>query len=320
MDIKHFSKALIEYGIQVNAQDLYILPEGAGFTIFFRKASLKHVVKKVNQAVGERLIFHFKFLGEMDVGEKRKAQVGAVTYECLGKKRRLRLSSVGDFRQRESLVIRFLHQFGETPEHYLLPCQVARIEWQVKKRGLYLFCGAVGSGKTTFMYKLAKKMAVDQQVISVEDPVEVEEDAFLQLQTNEKIHLNYDSLIKVCLRHRPDVLIIGEIRDEQTAQATIRAALTGHTVFTTIHAKDTAGVYARLNELGVSKTEIQECVKGVIYQRMLVLPATVTNLKQGTLFAYQFSNAVSMTWEQSLRKAWGYGIIDEERFQKERED
>ena len=133
---------------------------------------------------------------------------------------------------------------------------------QYRQRGLYLFAGPVGSGKTTLMHELAKSLFKGQQVMSIEDPVEIKQDDMLQLQLNEAIGLTYENLIKLSLRHRPDLLIIGEIRDSETARAVVRASLTGATVFSTIHAKSIRGVYERLLELGVSEEELAVVLQG----------------------------------------------------------
>ena len=140
---------------------------------------------------------------------------------------------------------------------------------QYRQRGLYLFAGPVGSGKTTLMHELAKSFFKGQQVMSIEDPVEIKQDDMLQLQLNEAIGLTYENLIKLSLRHRPDLLIIGEIRDSETARAVVRASLTGATVFSTIHAKSIRGVYERLLELGVSEEELAVVLQGVCYQRLI---------------------------------------------------
>ncbi|MBL1228199.1 Flp pilus assembly complex ATPase component TadA [Enterococcus sp. BWB1-3] len=316
MDIKDFSKELITWGIRNRAQDLYILPERDRYNILFRTAQSNMRYKQLSKEYGEKLIFHFKFIGQMDVGEKRKAQVGAVSYLVDNQERRLRLSTVGDFKQRESLVIRFLHYFGDSKEHYLLPWQLSKIRTAVKSSGLHLFCGPVGSGKTTLMYKLAKEKRGSHQVICIEDPVEIEEERFLQLQTNIKIDLTYDALIKACLRHRPDILIIGEIRDSLTAKAAIRASLTGHTVFATIHSRGIAGVTERLIELGVKERELAECLQSVIYQRLL--PAKIREKKvSALLMEYYFSEKNVTAWNDMLRKVWAYGYIDDITFSNE---
>ncbi|MBO0440888.1 competence type IV pilus ATPase ComGA [Candidatus Enterococcus ikei] len=319
MDIKEFSLELIKWGVTESLQDIHILPVGNKIQISTKKGKKQVIFKELNEGEGEKLIFHFKFIGSMDVGERRKAQVGAVTYTIGNTEIRLRLSTVGDFRQRESLVIRFLHVFGASSENYFLPQQLREIRKLVKQRGLHLFCGPVGSGKTTLMYKLAKETDRFQQVITIEDPVEIEEATFLQLQTNTKIDLTYDALIKACLRHRPDILIIGEIRDGLTAQAAIRAALTGHTVFATIHARSISGVYERLAELGVQQREIAECVGGIIYQRLLPFSTTKDEEISGLLMDYDFSRKMNSRWLQELRKVWAYGFIDDQTFEEEKE-
>ncbi|MBL1223959.1 competence type IV pilus ATPase ComGA [Enterococcus sp. BWR-S5] len=316
MDIKDFSKKLIEWGVRNGAQDLYILPNQDRYDVLFRIAQQKKKYRQLSKEYGEKLIFHFKFIGQMDVGEKRKAQVGAVSYLIDEQERRLRLSTVGDFKQRESIVIRFLHYFGDSQESYLLPHQLTKIRGGVKKDGLHLFCGPVGSGKTTLMYKLAKENRRNSQIICIEDPVEIEEESFLQLQTNTKIELTYDVLIKACLRHRPDILIIGEIRDSLTAKAAIRAALTGHTVFATVHSRGIAGVTERLIELGVQERELKECLRSVIYQRLIPV-MTVSGEQPALLMEYSLFEERSSSWNQLLRKVWAYGFIDKNVFFKE---
>lgn len=319
MDIKELSLKLIEWGVTECLQDIYVLPIANKVRIFTRQGNSQVIFKVLDECEGEKLIFHFKFIGSMDIGERRKAQVGAATYRFNQEDIRLRLSTVGDFRQRESLVIRFLHIFGNSRENYFLPQQLMTVRNHIKRRGLHLFCGPVGSGKTTLMYKLAKETDQFQQVITIEDPVEIEEEAFLQLQTNTKIDLTYDALIKACLRHRPDILIIGEIRDGLTAKAAIRAALTGHTVFATIHARSTSGVYDRLAELGVQPREISECVTSIIYQRLLPFRTNTDEEISGLLIDYSFSEEMTSKWSTELRKVWAYGFIDNQTFEAEKE-
>lgn len=119
------------------------------------------------------------------------------------------------------------------------------------------------------MYQLVREKFPNKQVITIEDPVEIKQEQMLQLQLNSDIGMTYDELIKLSLRHRPDILIIGEIRDSETARAVIRASLTGAVVFSTIHAKSIPGVYARLLELGVSKQELENSLRAIVYQRLI---------------------------------------------------
>ena len=183
----------------------------------------------------------------------------------------------------------------------------------VHRRRLYLFSGPTGSGKTTLMYRLAKQNR--GQVITIEDPVEIEEDTFLQLQTNDAIGLNYDTLIQLALRHRPDCLIIGEIRDSLTAKAAIRAALTGHKVFATVHAANLAETKSRLRDLLPVENELDYCLGGIVYQRLLTDKSGIT----AGLLAYQFEEELPLSsWQQNLAQLIEEGRIHEEIFQQER--
>ncbi|WP_297076973.1 competence type IV pilus ATPase ComGA [uncultured Enterococcus sp.] len=263
MEIEAISDEWIRYGYRQNIQDLYLYLNPQAGVVKMRTNQTVAVYETYSLEVAQQLIARFKYLGAMDIGEKRKAQLGAISYVVDQQVIRLRLSTVGDYRGLESLVIRFLSpqvliDYTGNFDYYTLSTAVT------KQTGLFLFSGATGSGKTTLMYHLAQE--IKGQVITIEDPVEIEQHTFLQLQVNEKIDQSYDQLIKLALRHRPDLLIIGEIRDYDTAKAAIRAALTGHQVFATIHAKSIFETLARLLELGCSQWEIDNTIKGIVYQ------------------------------------------------------
>ncbi|MGX7329660.1 competence type IV pilus ATPase ComGA [Enterococcus bulliens] len=266
MEIEAISDEWIRYGYRQNIQDLYLYLNPQAGVVKMRANQTVTVYETYSLEVAQQLIARFKYLGAMDIGEKRKAQLGAISYVVDQQVIRLRLSTVGDYRGLESLVIRFLSpqvliDYTGNFDYYTLSTAVT------KQTGLFLFSGATGSGKTTLMYHLAQE--IKGQVITIEDPVEIEQHTFLQLQVNEKIDQSYDQLIKLALRHRPDLLIIGEIRDYDTAKAAIRAALTGHQVFATIHAKSIFETLARLLELGCSQWEIDNTIKGIVYQSFL---------------------------------------------------
>ncbi|OJG77765.1 secretion system protein E [Enterococcus ratti] len=235
----------------------------------------------------------------MDIGEKRKAQLGSLTYIFNEREVRLRLSSVGDYLQRESLVIRLLYDLSEKYFRCFSSTDLQLISERTKKRGLYLFSGPVGSGKTSLMYYLAQEEEL--QVITIEDPVEIEEMSFLQLQVNEKIQQTYDQLLKLALRHRPDLLIIGEIRDQKTAQIAIRAALTGHRVFATVHARHLNATEARMIELIGRKEELCECLSGVVYQEILLDYTQSSAVLWGYNFMY--NGFEKKGWEYSYEEA-----------------
>jgi len=299
MTIEELSNHLIAYGKKYQMQDLAIHLSGEETKITFRKGQRQEDYQTISKESGQQLISRFKYLGSMDVGEKRKAQLGAITYLIAGEEQRLRLSTVGDYRGQESLVIRFLHPLQAEEYLSFYPEDLGLLEEMISQyAGLYLFSGPTGSGKTTLMYQLARQFT--GQVITIEDPVEIEEPRFLQLQTNDKIQQTYDQLIKLSLRHRPDLLIIGEIRDKITAQAAIRAALTGHTVFATVHGKGVAETKARLSDLLGAENELRSCLNAVFYQQLFMDQERQTK----ALLGYEFYVGEKQTcsWTQRYQE------------------
>lgn len=243
---------LLQSALEFGASDVYILPSEDAFSISLRNSEYRKYYMILSTSVGQSLISHFKFISGMNVGEKRRSQLGSCTYKIADQSLRLRLSMVGDFRNRESLVLRILPK-NDQRLMFWHDADLTDVQALINKRGLYLFSGPVGSGKTTLMHHIAKEKFFDKQVITIEDPVELLNPEFLQLQLNEAIGNTYDNLIKLSLRHMPDLVIVGEIRDQETARAVIRASLTGYSVFSTVHARSISGVYSRLLELGITK-------------------------------------------------------------------
>lgn len=265
--VQNQAKAIIKKAVDSKAQDIYLLPREDCYELLMRVGDTRLSLGQYNQAEMAGIISHFKFVSGMNVGEKRRSQLGSCEYTLDEEVVSLRLSSVGDYRGLESLVIRVL--FNKRVELHYWFHSIEEMKQKVLGRGLYLFSGPVGSGKTTLMHQLATEKFSGKQIISIEDPVEIKDSRILQLQLNESIGMTYDNLIKLSLRHRPDVLIIGEIRDSETARAVIRASLTGTIVLSTVHAKSIPGVYARLLELGVSQQELANSLRGIAYQRLV---------------------------------------------------
>ena len=262
--VQALAQELISLAKKNGAQDIYFVPKNQVYELHMRIGDERHLIDTYDFEKLGSVISHFKFIAGMNVGEKRRSQLGSCDYQHDDKVSSLRLSTVGDYRGHESLVIRLLHD-QEQELHFWFQ-NLKELEKGFRQRGLYLFAGPVGSGKTTLMHELAKSLFKGQQVMSIEDPVEIKQEEMLQLQLNEAIGLNYENLIKLSLRHRPDLY---QIRDSETARAVVRASLTGATVFSTIHAKSVRGVYERLLELGVSEDELAVVLQGVCYQRLI---------------------------------------------------
>ncbi len=265
--VQELARQIIVDAIADRVSDIYFLPKVETFELYYRKRDERHFVGSYGMEEMSAVIGHFKFTAGMNVGEKRRSQMGSCDYLYGQGQIAMRLSTVGDYRGQESLVIRLLYDLNEDLLFWFQ--DILDLAKEVKGRGLYLFSGPVGSGKTSLMYHLAQLKFSGKQIITIEDPVEIKQAKMLQLQLNKTIGNTYDDLIKLSLRHRPDLLIIGEIRDSQTAHAVMRASLTGATVFSTIHARSISGVYARLLELGVSPDEMGNSLQGIYYQRLL---------------------------------------------------
>ena len=275
MQIESFANHILVSAKEVGTSDIHILPEKGLFGIYFRLNGRMVYQYKIDEEEGKRLISYFKYSANMDVGERRKPQSGSFVYKGEGEfNQDLRLSTLTNYHSQESLVIRLL----ETQENVnqekstFLPDELERIERLIHyKSGLVLFSGPVNSGKTTTMYQLVRNRMEKTkiQVIAIEDPVEIEEENFLQIQVNEKAGNTYEASLKASLRHHPDVIIVGEIRDEETARMAIRGALTGHLIIASVHAKNAEGVLMRMHELGISYEMLSQTLIAVIFQKLL---------------------------------------------------
>lgn len=267
MRIKKAVDSLIEEAINQRASDIFFLTQDNKMVINFR--IITGIVNQASYSMneGKEIINYLKFAAQMDIAEHRRPQVGAFEYESEHKKYYLRLSSIGNYLDYESLVMRVIYQISEG--NYFFDEQVQLLKKLTQKRGLILTSGPTGSGKTTTMYMLAKYVGQNKMVMTIEDPVEIHESSFLQTQVNLEAGITYLSLLEAALRHRPDILIIGEIRNTPTARLAVNAALSGHLVFATVHAKSTLQTISRLENLQVNSTEINNCLTAVCYQRLL---------------------------------------------------
>lgn len=266
---------ILTRAIQLAASDIHILPRKEGPLIQFRidNKLVPHETLSFEQT--ERLISHLKFLASMDIGEKRRPQNGAITLNLEDKVVGLRLSTLPTAYS-ESLVIRLIPQHNILPleQLSLFPTTVQRLISLLKhSHGMIIFTGPTGSGKTTTLYSLLHhtQELLNRNVITLEDPIENQSEKVLQVQINEKAGITYAVGLKAALRHDPDVIMVGEIRDSETAKIAIRAALTGHLILTTMHSRDAEGAISRLLEFGISWLEIQQSLIAVTAQRLVEL-------------------------------------------------
>jgi competence protein ComGA len=211
----------------------------------------------------------------MDIGEKRRPQNGSFSHTVEGNVIGLRLSTLPASHS-ESLVIRLLPQQQQIPffQLSLFPDMTRKLMSLLQHaHGLIIFTGPTGSGKTSTLYSLLHETShlFHRNVITLEDPIEKHSDTVLQVQVNEKAGITYTTGLKAILRHDPDIIMVGEIRDAETAQIAVRAALTGHLVLSTLHTRDARGAIFRLKEFGVSWLEIEQTLLAVTAQRLVEL-------------------------------------------------
>lgn len=311
--IKQLGETLLSAAMASGSSDLHIQPIGDIYRVFEHHGDGLTAVKELSLSEGQQLIAHFKYRANMAITETRRPQLGALTLTVNDQLIHLRLSSVGNFINQESIVIRLLLPLKKQRLAYLVPQQLNQLRQWCLRRGLVLFAGPTGSGKTSTIYHLAEELSQSLSVLSIEDPTEIVAPNFLQLQVNPAAEMSYQALIKVALRHRPEVLIIGEIRDHETAKAAVDAALSGHLVLSSVHAQTAKGTITRLKQLGIDSAALNQAVAGVAYQRLLPTVqgelTALLDLADGDVENWQQTTEMTPQWEASLEHARRNGQI-----------
>ncbi|WP_082220270.1 competence type IV pilus ATPase ComGA [Domibacillus robiginosus] len=274
MQVEQKIDQMLQEAVRMQATDLHLMPKQNGYLLKIRVGGQLIKSETFSLREGERLIAYLKFTASMDIGEKRKPQSGSFRYTAHQLPLSLRISTLPAVPHKESLVIRLLPQEYAPPLSHLtlFPYTASQlISLLHYSNGLILLSGPTGSGKSTTLYSMIQHCAshLNKHVITLEDPVEKQQDAFVQIQVNEKAGITYSTGLKAILRHDPDVIMVGEIRDEETARAAVKSALTGHLVLSTIHARDAAGVIGRLMELGITQHEMTQTLIGITAQRLI---------------------------------------------------
>ncbi len=265
---------LLQYAFDQRASDIHIEPRREHANLRFRIDGVMHSVYQLPAAVYAPVLSRLKILGRMDIAEKRRPQDGRLkTRAPDGGEVELRLSTMPTAFG-EKLVMRIfdpvvlLKNFRELG--FDAEDEVAWRDMVTHPHGIVLVTGPTGSGKTTTLYSTLKQIARPEvNVCTVEDPIELVEPAFNQMQVQASIGLDFASGIRTLLRQDPDVIMVGEIRDTDTAEMAVQAALTGHLVFSTLHTNDAPSSVTRLLELGVEPYLIQTTLRGVIAQRLV---------------------------------------------------
>jgi len=265
---------LLQYAFEQRASDIHIEPRREVGIVRFRIDGVLHSVYELPAQVCAAVSSRVKILGRMDVAEKRRPQDGRIkTRTPNGNEVELRLSTLPTAFG-EKLVMRIFDPdvLQRSFEQLGLADDDLRHwhEMTASGHGIVLVTGPTGSGKTTTLYSTLRQLATpDVNVCTIEDPIEMVESAFNQMQVNHAINLNFSAGVRALMRQDPDIIMVGEIRDLETANMAIQAALTGHLVLSTLHTNDSPSSISRLMELGAPAYLIRATVRGIMSQRLV---------------------------------------------------
>ncbi len=265
---------LLQYAFDQRASDIHLEPRRDIGRVRFRIDGVLHNIYEFPHLIMNAVVSRIKILGRMNVAEKRKPQDGRLkTRNTKGQETELRLSTLPTAFG-EKLVMRIFDPDVLVRGFKELGLQGEDHEkWQAMVRepnGIILVTGPTGSGKTTTLYSTLKQLATDEvNVCTIEDPIEMIEGSFNQMQVQHNIELDFAEGIRALMRQDPDIIMVGEVRDPETADMAIQAALTGHLVLSTLHTNDAPSSISRLTDLGVQPFLIAATVLGVMAQRLV---------------------------------------------------
>lgn len=269
----HLQELILDQALQERASDVHIEPRRNHLCVRNRIDGRLVDGQVIPKWMHAGLISRFKVLAAMDIAERRLPQDGRCRLEIDGRQVDLRVSTLPT-RHGEKMVLRILDrraQLLELEELGLegrdLECMLGFLE---HPQGMLLLVGPTGSGKTTTLYSLLQRLdSRSQNIVTIEDPVEYEMPAVTHVQVRDKIGLEFSSILRSVLRQDPDVVLVGEIRDAETARIAVRAALTGHLLLSTLHTNSAVGTLVRLLDLGLAPFLLSSSLLGVASQRLI---------------------------------------------------
>ena len=296
---------LLHYAFEQHASDIHIEPKREKTLIRFRIDGVMHNIHVIPKPLHAPIVSRIKLLSRMDLAEKRRPQDGRIKTNFNNKDIELRVSTV-PVAFGEKIVIRIfdpdillqdLDSMGFYPRELMLYNSFIR-----RPNGIILVTGPTGSGKTTTLYSSLRSLSSPEvNIVTVEDPIEMVMEEFNQIGVQQAIGVGFDSILRNILRQDPDIIMIGEIRDRETAENAVQAALTGHLVLSTLHTNDSASAIVRLLDLGVQPFLISATVIGIIAQRLVrrICPhcRTERRLTSDESAYLQLGNRAHRVWE-----------------------
>jgi general secretion pathway protein E len=266
--------AMIASAVERRASDIHLEPFEREFRVRFRIDGVLHQEEAPPRELKAAIISRVKLMARLNIAERRLPQDGRIKVKALGREVDLRVSTLPTL-YGESVVMRLLDRSaGDFYDLHNLgfdPLMLGRMEhFTAMPHGIFLVTGPTGSGKSTTLYAALKRInQTDKKIITIEDPVEYQMDGINQIHVNSQIGLTFAAGLRHIVRQDPDVIMVGEIRDRETADVAIRAALTGHFVYSTLHTNDAPSAIARLTDMGVENYLISSSVVAVLAQRLV---------------------------------------------------
>ena len=271
--IIRFVNLVLSQAIRDKASDVHFEPFENEFKIRYRIDGALYEMSPPPRELAIPIISRIKVIGNLNIAERRVPQDGKVRLTVAGRSVDLRISTLPT-QFGESVVLRVLDQSATTLELDSLGMPPDIVEVVAKTialpNGIFIVTGPTGSGKTTTLYSCLKRLnQVGNKLMTAEDPIEYEIDGIMQTAINSAIDLTFANALKAFLRQDPDIIMVGEIRDLETAQIAIQASLTGHLVLSTLHTNDAAGAVTRLMDMGIEEFLIASSIEAVLAQRLL---------------------------------------------------
>lgn len=266
-------QTIFEEAVQVRASDIHIEPEQNLLMVRFRIDGVLHPQVEADPKIAAALMVRLKLLAGLDIAEKRLPQDGSLSIKTETKQIDVRMSTIPALFG-ESVVMRLLIQSQgllELEQSGMPPEMLGKFNRIIKApHGILLVTGPTGCGKTTTLYGALRKLNQrNVKILTCEDPVEYRISGISQVQVNEKIDVTFARMLRAFLRQDPDIILVGEVRDPETAQIATRAAMTGHLVLSTLHTNDALSAPSRLRDMGVPGYLIASTLLGVLSQRLL---------------------------------------------------
>ncbi|MBL8021648.1 MAG: type II secretion system ATPase GspE [Leptospirales bacterium] len=277
--------AILTQGVQERASDIHIEPFEKILEVRYRVDGMLHKRLSPPKVIHAGIVSRIKIMANLNIAENRLPQDGRIKIKLAGKDVDIRVSTIPT-RHGERVVMRLLNKSDvrfTINNMGFPPDMLATLLKLIKEpNGIILVTGPTGSGKSTTLYSFLQELNQESRnILTAEDPVEYEIEGISQMQMQEKIGLTFATALRAMLRQDPDVIMVGEIRDQETARIAIQAALTGHLVFSTLHTNDAPSAVTRLVDMGIEPYLITSTVRGILAQRLgrLICPNCKTKFK-----------------------------------------